>query len=190
MRIEETRLSGVCLLRPSAMPEARGPSQARWNEGRLPEASLARRFPREIRSLTRLPGTVHGLQYQAPPFEQERLVWVSSGEILSVAVDVRRGSPSFGQWVRATLSPTNGRQMLIPGGFLHGFITRALDTTVIIKVTRAYSAQADGRIHFADPDIGIDWGLPPERIVATAKDRAAPALRAWRSPFQLPSLAA
>jgi dTDP-4-dehydrorhamnose 3,5-epimerase len=97
-------------------------------------------------------------------------------------VDIRVGSPSYGKWVGVELTPANGRQLLVPKGFLHGFVTRAADTEVQYKCTDLYAPDCDGAVRWDDPDIGIDWGLsgPP---VLSAKDQAAPLLRDLRSPF-------
>ena len=120
-------------------------------------------------------GTVRGLHWQAPPFAQDKLVRVLRGAIYDVAVDVRRGSPTYGQWVGIELSADKWNQLLVPVGFAHGFMTIQPDTEVMYKVSAPYSPEAEGAIRWDDPDIGIDWpdlGVEP---VLSGKDKIAPA---------------
>jgi len=110
-------------------------------------------------------------------------VRVGQGAILDVAVDVRVGSPSYGKWVGVELSAENGRQLLVPKGFLHGFVTRAPGTLVLYKTTDVYAPDCDGAVHFADPELGIDWGIAADRVLLSDKDAKAPRLADWTSPF-------
>ena len=126
-------------------------------------------------------GTLRGLHYQAPPHAQDKLVRCSRGAILDVAVDIRRGSPYYGRWVGVELTADNGRQLLIPKGFLHGFVTRAADCEVQYKCSDVYAPDCDGAIRWDDPDIGIDWGVSAP--VLSAKDVAQPLFSDWMSPF-------
>lgn len=119
-----------------------------------------------------------------PPHAQAKLVRCGRGCLLDVVVDIRRGSPTYGKWLGEELSDQNGRQLLIPAGFLHGFITRAPDTEIIYKCTDYYAPACDGAVRFDDPDIGIDWGLPAGVApILSDKDAAAPLLRDLASPF-------
>ncbi len=134
-------------------------------------------------SLSRETGTVRGLHFQAPPHAQAKLVRCGRGCLFDVAVDIRVNSPTFGQWTGHELSPENGRQLLIPEGFLHGFVSRAPETEIIYKCSDHYAPDCDGAVRFDDPDIGIDWGLGPGRAILSDKDATAPCLRQFQSPF-------
>ncbi|MEM9044528.1 MAG: dTDP-4-dehydrorhamnose 3,5-epimerase [Pseudomonadota bacterium] len=129
-------------------------------------------------------GTLRGLHFQAPPSAQTKLVRVARGSVLDVAVDIRRGSPTFGQWVAEELSAENGAQLLVPRGFLHAFITLEPHTEVLYKVDAFYDPNADGAVRFDSPELGIDWGMEPDKIILSDKDAAAPAFADFTSPFE------
>ena len=183
MQIEQTDLPGVVVLTPRVFADARGSFCETWNRATLAALGIALDWVQDNQSLSRTPGTVRGLHCQAPPHAQDKLVRVVAGSILDVAVDVRRGSPHFGRWTAVELSAENGRQLLIPRGFLHGFVTRAPDTVVIYKCSDVYAPACDMAVHFADPDLAIDWGIDPAAAVLSDKDARAPRLADWQSPF-------
>ena len=183
MQIEETSLPGVVVLTPRVFRDARGSGFESWSRRTLEAAGITLDFVQDNESISTQAGTVRGLHYQKPPHAQDKLVRVARGAILDVAVDVRRGSPHYGQWVGVEISAENARQVLVPKGFLHGFVTRAPDTLVMYKLTGFYAPEADAGIHFADPDLGIDWGIDPKSAVLSDKDARAPALAGWTSPF-------
>ncbi|MFC2970588.1 dTDP-4-dehydrorhamnose 3,5-epimerase, partial [Acidimangrovimonas pyrenivorans] len=128
-------------------------------------------------------GTVRGLHFQAPPHAQAKLVRCSRGAILDVAVDVRHGSPDYGKWASVELTAENGKQLLIPAGFLHGFVTLTENCEVQYKCTDYYAPECDGAVRFDDPDIGIEWGIDSAAAVLSEKDARAPWLRDFDSPF-------
>ncbi|MGB0906170.1 MAG: dTDP-4-dehydrorhamnose 3,5-epimerase [Maricaulaceae bacterium] len=128
--------------------------------------------------------TVRGLHYQSPPHAQGKLVRCPRGSILDVAVDIRRGSPTYGQWVSEVLSAENGTQLWVPEGFLHGFATLETDTEVQYKCTDYYAPECDGNIAWNDPTIGIDWGFDAGLAVLSNKDKVAPTFDTFESPFQ------
>lgn len=128
-------------------------------------------------------GTVRGLHYQVPPRAQGKLVRVTSGAIIDVVVDVRRGSPYFGQHVKAEISAENGRQIWVPAGFLHGFITLQPNTHVAYKVTDFYDGGCDGSVLWSDPAFGIDWGVSEADAVLSDKDAKAKPWQDFDSPF-------
>ncbi len=134
-------------------------------------------------SLSRSAGTVRGLHYQSPPHAQDKLVRCGAGVVFDVTVDVRRGSPTYGKWVGVELSAENGRQILVPKGFLHGFVTRAPNSELLYKCSDIYAPDCDGAVRFDDPDIGIDWGIAPDAAILSDKDRGAPSFAAFSSPF-------
>ena len=142
----------------------------------MAEAGLDIDFVQDNHSLSAEVGTVRGLHYQSPPHAQAKLVRCGRGRLFDVAVDIRRGSPTFGQWFGAELSFENGRQMLIPEGFLHGFVTRVPETEIVYKCSDYYAPDCDAAVRFDDPDLGIDWGLTAPPILSE-KDAAAPRLR-------------
>lgn len=182
MRIEQTHLEGVVIVTPQRHGDARGFFSESWNKARMAQAGLDFDFVQDNHSLSATAGTLRGLHYQSPPHAQAKLVRCGRGALWDVAVDFRAGSPTFGKWVGVALTPENGCQLLIPAGFLHGFVTRAPDTEIIYKCTDYYAPECDGAVAWNDPDIGIDWGV--EAPVLSDKDAAAPMLAAVPSPFE------
>jgi dTDP-4-dehydrorhamnose 3,5-epimerase len=181
MEIVETALPEVKVLIPKRFGDARGYFSESWNAHRLEALGLGHGFMQDNESLSALAGTLRGLHYQAPPFAQAKLVRVVRGAVLDVAVDVRAGSPRYGRWAKARLSAEGGEQILVPRGFLHGFVTLEPDTLVLYKVDAPYDAASDGAVAWDDPDLAIEWGV--EGPVLSAKDAAAPRFRDWSSPF-------
>ena len=184
MKLEQTALPGVVILTPARFGDDRGWFSETWNAARLAEAGLDLAFVQDNHSMSAAVGTVRGLHYQAPPRAQDKLVRCSRGAILDVAVDIRRGSPTYGRWIGVELSAQNGRQLLVPKGFLHGFVTRAPDTEVQYKCTDTYAPDCDGAVRWDDPDLGIDWGLQGVVPVLSDKDKKAPYLRDFTTPFE------
>lgn len=121
-------------------------------------------------------GVLRGLHYQLPPFAQTKLVRVIQGKVLDVAVDIRKNSPTFGQYVAVELSAENKRQLLVPRGCAHGFVVLEDDTVFAYKVDSYYSPECDRGIAFDDPKIGVDWQIPHEQLNLSAKDRVQPKL--------------
>ncbi len=182
MRIEKTAIADVLVLTPARFGDDRGWFSETWNAHRLAQAGLAVDFVQDNHSMSSTIGTLRGLHYQSPPHAQDKLVRCSYGAIFDVAVDVRQGSPSYGHWVGVELSAQNAKQLFVPRGFLHGFVTRETDTEVQYKCSDVYAPDCDGAIRWDDPDIGIDWGLTGAPVLS-AKDTAAPLLRDFASPF-------
>lgn len=133
-------------------------------------------FVQDNQSLSAVKGTVRGLHFQLEPFAQGKLVHCIRGTVFDVAVDIRQGSPTFGQWAGAELSGGNGAQLWIPAGFAHGFVTLEADTIVHYKVTAPYSAQHDRGLLWNDAAIGITWPVEAAEAVLSEKDRVQPAL--------------
>ncbi|MCS3744347.1 dTDP-4-dehydrorhamnose 3,5-epimerase [Rhizobium sp. BK661] len=183
MEIENTMLPGVLILRPSRFGDSRGFFSESWSEQRMRDAGLAFHFVQDNHSMSVYAGTVRGMHFQSPPHAQAKLVRCGRGRLLDVAVDIRKGSPTFGKHVAVELSFDNGRQLLIPRGFLHGFVTLVPETEIIYKCDDYYAPECDGGVRFDDPDIGIEWGIDPEKAVLSDKDRAAPLLKDFVSPF-------
>lgn len=182
MKIEETGLSGLKVLTPLRFGDTRGFFSESWNKRLLAQHGIEFDFVQDNHSLSAAVNTVRGLHFQAPPHAQTKLVRCGRGRLFDVAVDIRAGSPTFGKWFGIELSFENGKQLLVPAGFLHGFSTRAPETEIIYKCTDYYDAAADGAVRFDDPAIGVDWGLSGPAILSD-KDRAAPLLRDFATPF-------
>ncbi len=180
MEIEPTPLQGVLILTPRRHGDHRGFFCESWSAARMAQAGLHYDFVQDNHSLSALPGTLRGLHYQAPPHAQAKLVRCGRGRLFDVVVDIRRNSATYGRWVGVDLSFENGRQLMIPEGFLHGFVTREPETEIVYKCTRHYAPEADGTVHW--DSCGIDWGLTDDPVIST-KDAAAPTLSAFDSPF-------
>jgi dTDP-4-dehydrorhamnose 3,5-epimerase len=183
MDVRATTLPEVKILTPRRFGDARGFFCETWSAARMAEAGLDLAFVQDNESLSAAAGTLRGLHYQAPPFAQAKLVRAVRGAILDVAVDARRGSPRFGAWVSAEISAENGAQILVPRGFLHGFVTLVPDTQVLYKVDNPYDAASDGSVAWDDPDLAVAWGRT-EGVTLSDKDRRAPRFRDWTSPFE------
>lgn len=180
MQIDQTALSGVLILTPPRFGDARGFFSESWNKAKLAEAGLDYDFVQDNHSLSAQVGTIRGLHFQAPPHAQAKLVRCGRGALFDVAVDIRRGSPTYGQWIGEELTFENGRQLLIPAGFAHGFITREPDTEIIYKCSDYYAPQADGGVRW--DSCGIDWGFDGTPVLS-GKDAEAPGLAGFDTPF-------
>lgn len=182
MHVEETPLPGVLILAPHRFGDARGWFMETYSAPRMTEAGIAVEWVQDNHSFSAAKGTLRGLHYQAPPRAQDKLVRCSRGAILDVAVDFRDGSPTFGKWVSVELTAGNGRQLLVPKGFLHGFVTLTDDTEVQYKCSDTYAPDRDGAVRWDDPRIGIDWGVTAP--VLSDKDAKAPLLADAPRPFR------
>jgi dTDP-4-dehydrorhamnose 3,5-epimerase len=187
MDVRCTAIPEVKILTPRRIGDARGYFCESWSAARMAAEGLDFAFVQDNESLSPGMGTLRGLHCQAPPFAQTKLVRVTRGAILDLAVDVRVGSPSFGRWVSAEISAENGAQILVPRGFLHGFVTRAPDTQVVYKVDNPYRAVSDMGVVWNDPDLGIDWDCDAGAVILSEKDRGLPAFGDWVSPFEFGS---
>lgn len=182
MQIEETGLAGVKLITPRRFGDHRGFFSESYSRKALAEAGIDIEFVQDNHSLSMTPGTIRGLHFQAPPRAQDKLVRCGRGALFDVAVDIRRGSPTYGRWVGYELSFENGRQLLVPAGFAHGFVTLQPETEIIYKCSDTYAPETEGALVWNDPDIGIDWPFEAEPVLSE-KDAAAPFLKDFDSPF-------
>lgn len=181
MNIEKTNLEGVLLLTPARFGDARGYFSESWNRQRLLDHGIDLDFVQDNHSMSAQTGTVRGLHFQSPPAAQDKLVRCGRGRLYDVAVDIRKGSPTYGQWTGAELSAENGKQLLVPKGFLHGFVTLEPDTEILYKCTDYYAPKCDGAVRW--DSCGIDWPIEGEAILSD-KDKVAPALADFDSPFE------
>ncbi|AUH33605.1 dTDP-4-dehydrorhamnose 3,5-epimerase [Paracoccus tegillarcae] len=181
MQIEQTGLSGALIVTPARHGDDRGFFSESWNRKTLREAGVdLPEFVQDNHSLSRKQCTLRGLHYQAPPHAQGKLVRCGRGSLFDVAVDARRGSPTFGRWFGTELSFENGRQLWVPAGFLHGFVTLEPDTEVVYKCTDHYDRDSDSGVHW--DSVGVEWAVSDP--VLSDKDRSAPAFADWQSPFE------
>ena len=176
MQIEDTALAGVKIVTPKKIGDARGFFSETYNRQIFARAGIDLEFVQDNQSLSAEVGTIRGLHFQSPPFAQAKLVRVARGAILDVAVDIRRSSPTFGKHVAVELSRENWRQLLVPVGFAHGFVTLEPDTEVIYKVSNYYAPANDHGLAFDDPALGIDWRVDLSRAILSDKDRRHPKL--------------
>jgi dTDP-4-dehydrorhamnose 3,5-epimerase len=177
MQFQDTDIPAVKIVTPKRHGDARGFFSEVYKLSDWRAAGLDYTFVQDNHSCSAPVGTLRGLHFQTPPFAQDKLVRVTRGRILDIAVDIRRSSPSFGKHVVVELSAENWRQLFVPIGFAHGFITLEPDTEVVYKVTALYSAAHDRGLAYNDPDLGIDWPTPPGGPVLSEKDRRWPRLR-------------
>jgi len=180
VQIEDTPLSGVKILTPKRFGDARGFFSESWNKQLLADHGITLEFVQDNHSMSAQVGTVRGLHFQSPPQAQDKLVRCGQGALFDVAVDIRKGSPTYGAWFGIELSAENGRQLLVPKGFLHGFITRAPNTEIIYKCTDYYAPDCDGAVHW--DSCGISWDHDGAALLSD-KDVAAPPLAEFDSPF-------
>ncbi|MEQ8654753.1 MAG: dTDP-4-dehydrorhamnose 3,5-epimerase [Kiloniellales bacterium] len=183
MEITRLAIPEVVRIKPRRFADDRGYFAESWNGKKLREAGFDFDFVQDNEPYSLTANTVRGLHYQAPPNAQAKLVRVVRGAVLDVAVDIRRGSPSYGKWVSERLTAAEGEQLLVPRGFLHGFITLLPDTLVSYKVDNYYAPESDGAIRFDDPLLAIDWGVDPKDAVLSQKDEKAPGFAGFESPF-------
>lgn len=176
MKVERLAIPDVLLITPAKFGDARGYFSETWVRGRFAEAGLDADFMQDNHAMSAQVGTVRGLHLQIPPSAQGKLVRVTRGAIWDVAVDVRGGSPTFGRHVGAEISAANWRQIWVPPGFLHGYVTLAPDTEVIYKVTAGYDRAAERGVRWDDPALAIPWPVDPAAAVLSDKDRVLPVL--------------
>jgi dTDP-4-dehydrorhamnose 3,5-epimerase len=176
LEVRALELEGVLEIRPQRHSDERGFFSETWNEAAYRTAGIDLHFVQDNHSLSREAGIIRGLHFQSPPVAQDKLVRVSRGAVFDVAVDIRPGSTTFGQWAGVRLSAADWNQLLVPKGFAHGFLTLEPDCEVQYKVTAPYSREHDRAIRFDDPAIGIEWPIDREALILSDKDRGAPFL--------------
>ncbi len=176
MRGIGTSIPDVVIVEPDVFGDVRGYFFESYSQRRFDEAVRPVRFVQDNESKSRY-GVLRGLHFQKGEYAQSKLVRVVAGRVLDVAVDIRRGSPTFGKYVAVELTAENRRQLFIPRGFAHGFSVLSEEAVFQYKCDNPYAPQAEGAVAWDDPDIGIDWRLPAEAILLSAKDAANPRLR-------------
>lgn len=182
MNIITTPIEGLLVLEPRVFEDARGYFVETYNEQRYREAGIEARFVQDNQSCSSY-GVVRGLHFQRPPYTQAKLVCCTVGRVLDVAVDLRKGSKTFGQWYSVELSGENKRQFFIPRGFAHGFSVLSEQAIFTYKCDNLYHPEADGGLLLGDPDLAIDWQVPEELRIISAKDTKHPKMAEFDSPF-------
>lgn len=180
MKITPLSIKEVLLIEPNKFGDHRGFFSETFRADKLKEAGFPRadEFIQDNHSFSATQYTLRGLHFQSPPFAQDKLLRVTRGSILDVAVDIRVNSPTYGQYVSAILSAENWTQLLVPQGFAHGFITLEKNTEVQYKVTNYYSKDHDHGVLWSDSDININWQIPENiQPVLSEKDTVLPALK-------------
>lgn len=175
MKITKTKLDGVVIIEPDVFGDNRGFFMESWNKEKMAELGLDYDFVQDNHSKSTVKGTLRGIHFQKGDKAQAKLVRCVKGAVLDVAVDLRENSPTFKQWVGVELSEANKKQLLIPRGFGHGFVTLTDDVEFLYKADNYYAPEADAGIRWNDPDIGVEWGI--ENPILSEKDKKNPFLK-------------
>lgn len=181
MKITKTKLDGVVVIEPDVFGDNRGFFMESWNKKKMEEAGLFYDFVQDNHSKSTVKGTIRGIHFQKGDKAQAKLVRCIKGVVLDVAVDLRKNSPTFKQWVGVELSAENKKQLLIPRGFGHGFVTLTDDVEFLYKADNYYVPEADAGIRWNDPDIGVEWGV--KSPILSEKDKNNPFLKDCKELF-------
>lgn len=181
MEITKTKLEGVVIIEPDVFGDNRGFFMESWNKKKMEKAGLYYDFVQDNHSKSTVKGTLRGIHFQKGDKAQAKLVRCVKGAVLDVAVDLRKNSPTFKQWVGVELSAENKKQLLVPPGFGHGFVTLTDDVEFLYKADNYYAPEADAGIRWNDPDIGVEWGV--ENPILSEKDKKNPFLKDCKELF-------
>ena len=182
MEVIKTNIEGVIIVEPRIFKDGRGYFFESFSQREFEEKVCKTTFVQDNESKSSY-GVLRGLHFQKPPFAQSKLVRVIKGAVLDVAVDIRKDSPTFGQYVSVELTGENHRQFFIPRGFAHGFSVLSEEVIFQYKCDNFYSPQSEGAIAWNDPDLNIDWRIPAEKVVLSEKDSKHPRLKDWQNMF-------
>lgn len=182
MEVIETSIPGVVKIVPKVFADARGYFFESFSEREFVEKVCNTRFVQDNESRSCY-GVLRGLHFQKPPYAQSKLIRVISGKILDVAVDIRKGSPTYGRYVAQYLSGDSKEQLFIPRGFAHGFSVHSKEAVIQYKCDAFYAPESEGAIAWNDPELKIDWGIEESSIILSGKDRSHLPLRETDSPF-------
>ena len=177
MKVIETKIPGVLIVETDVFGDHRGYFTETYSKPKYEKLGITVDFVQDNMSFSAQKGTLRGLHWQNPPYAQSKLVSCTKGKVIDVAVDIRKGSPTFGQWVSVELSAENHRQFFIPRGFAHGFSVLTDEVIFQYKCDNFYAPQSEGAIAFDDPDLRIDWGIPLNMAIQSEKDKKNTLLR-------------
>ena len=183
MEVIKTELEGVVIIEPKIFRDARGYFFESFSQKEFEKKVRKIAFVQDNESMSSY-GVMRGLHFQLPPFTQSKLVRCVKGKVLDVAVDIRKGSPTFGKHVSVELSEDNHRQFFVPRGFAHGFAVLSETAVFQYKCDNFYAPQSDGGISILDGSLGIDWKLPTDKVILSEKDTKHPLLKDFDSPFK------
>ena len=183
MEVIKTELEGVVIIEPKIFRDARGYFFESFSQKEFEKKVRKIAFVQDNESMSSY-GVMRGLHFQLPPFTQSKLVRCVKGKVLDVAVDIRKGSPTFGKHVSVELSEDNHRQFFVPRGFAHGFAVLSETAVFQYKCDNFYAPQSDGGISILDDSLGIDWKLPTDKVILSEKDTKHPLLQDFDSPFK------
>lgn len=186
MKVIETEIPGVLIIETDVFGDHRGYFTETYSKPKYEKLGIDVDFVQDNMSFSAQEGTVRGLHWQNPPYAQSKLVSCTRGRVIDVAVDIRKGSPTYGNWVSCELSADNHRQFFIPQGFAHGFLTLSPDVEFRYKVDNVYNKESEGSIRYNDPTVAVDWGtlLDGREPVLSAKDEIAPVLEEANNQFE------
>lgn len=176
INVIQTEIPGVVIIEPKVFGDERGYFFESWSQKDFDEQVRPIKFVQDNESKSCY-GVLRGLHFQKGKYSQSKLVRVVKGKVLDVAVDIRKGSPTFGKWVSCELTEDNHRQFFIPRGFAHGFVVLSDEAVFQYKCDNLYAPQEEGALAWDDPDLGIEWGVPAEKIILSAKDKVHPRLK-------------
>ena len=169
MTIEKTAIQDLVIINPTVFPDERGYFFEAYNQAKFAENGIHYKFIQDNQSFSKR-GVIRGLHLQINPFAQAKLVRVLEGEILDVAVDLRKNSPTYGQHVSVVLSAENKKQLMVPHGFAHGFSVLSETASVLYKVDQSYHKDSERGIRYDDPVLNIDWKVSPDKVIVSEKD--------------------
>jgi dTDP-4-dehydrorhamnose 3,5-epimerase len=184
MEVRTTALPGVLLVKPQRFKDSRGYFVESYNQRALAKAGVSVQFVQDNQSFSAKAGTIRGLHFQRPPAAQTKLVRALSGSIFDVAVDLRQGSPTFGDWIGETLTAREGEQLFIPQGFAHAFCTLEDNTEVAYKVDNFYDPTCDSGLLWDDTDLKIKWPVDSGAAILSDKDAKLRPFKDFVSPFE------
>jgi dTDP-4-dehydrorhamnose 3,5-epimerase len=180
MKLISTKIKDLCLIQPAVFPDARGYFFESFQKEKFLKLGIDEEFVQDNESMSQK-GVLRGLHFQKPPFAQGKLVRVVKGAVLDVAVDIRKGSPTYGKWIAEVISAENKLMVWIPVGFAHGFLTLEDDTIFQYKCTNYYNKESEGGIIWNDPDLNINWGIKDPLV--SEKDLKGGLFGEMESPF-------
>ena len=180
MEIIKTSIEGLLIIKPDVFKDDRGYFFETYNQERFAKAGLTMDFVQDNESKSSK-GVLRGLHFQKPPYAQGKLVRVTKGAVMDIAVDLRKDSPTYGKWESVVLTEENKLQFWIPEGFAHGFVTLEDDTIFAYKCTNVYNKESEGSLLWNDPDINIEWNI--ENPILSEKDKVSPLFKNFETPF-------